>query len=397
MKVIAILMMLVMTSVSAFAYDGYPTQGRIEGNTALFHEDDAKKKSNKSYPAWYRGNGKNGLADKDSLYSYKELLGPKAFVSEGHNNDYFSMGTLELAPGEAYPAHNHPSYEVYYILEGEAEWFVDDESQIVVPGDVIYHNPYAVHGWKNRSKDKPLKMAYVWWAAGDPSVLGKGARFTNPDLFKSKDKIKPYAIPLPKVRMSENDKPNAKTKYGEYPVPGRLVGTTAFLHQTAQPKKATKTHPEWIKGKRTDGFADNDSRYFYYELVGPAVKAPGFQNDHVYLGYMEWEPGMVYPAHNHIAPEFYYILSGEAEVYVNDEKIIAKKGSMIYNRSGDIHGWKVTSKEPFTMFWGWWAEEDPEVLNYSAKMSNMKSAQKEKTAKHYAVPLPKVEKAKKKK
>ena len=38
-----------------------------------------------------------------------------------------------------------------------------------------------------------------------------------------------------------------------YPQPGRLEGTTAFLQEKDTPKKATKTHPEWLRGGGPNG------------------------------------------------------------------------------------------------------------------------------------------------
>lgn len=390
-KIVSILTFILMSwSAVAFAQSEYAIPGRLEGTTAFFHESDGPKKANKSYPAWYRGNGKDGLADKDSLYHYVDLIGPKSFVTTGHNNEFFYMGTLELAPGETYPAHSHPAPEIYYVISGEAEWFADDQSQLVVPGDMIYHRPYTTHGWKNTSKTKPLRVAWIWWAEGNPSVLEKGARFTNPDLFSSRESVQPHAVPLPKIRMEENSKVNGA--YGEYPVPGRLVGTTAFVHKNSTPNKATKSHPAWFRGTGENGLADENAKYFYNELIGPNLPKPAFQNDYLYFGPLVQKAGYTYPAHNHPAPEVYFVISGEAEWYVDDEKQMVKPGSIIYHRPYAVHGWKVTSKEPLSMIWAWWAENDTSVLNVSAKMANPELAKDEKTAKPYAVPLPKVRK-----
>ena len=391
MKKIGVLAILLVLGIcaQAFAAQGeYPIPGRLEGTTAFFKEADGDRKANKSYPAWFRGNGADGIADKDSLYWYVDLIGPKSFVNKGHNNEFFYFGTLELAPGETYPAHNHPAAEIYYVVSGEADWFVDDESQSVVPGSMIYHRPYAVHGWRNISTDKPLRVVWAWWSEGDPSVLAKGARFTNPDLFASRESIKPHAVPLPRVRLNPEDKVNGQ--YGEHPVLGRLVGTTAFVHQSATPDKATKSHPAWFRGTGENGIADANAKYFYNELIGPGLPKPAFQNNYLYFGPLEQKPGYTYPAHNHPAPEIYFVLSGEAEWYVDDESQTVSAGSIIYHRPFAVHGWKVTSKEPLKVVWAWWVEEDPTVLNVSAKMANPDLAQDEKTALPHAKPLPPV-------
>ena len=109
------------------------------------------------------------------------------------------MGTLVLQPGATYPAHNHPAREIYYVTAGEADWFVDDEKQHVSPGSIIMHRPYAVHGWTNTSKDKPLKVIWIQWVEADekPELLDKGARLVNPDIAKDEATAKPFAVPLP--------------------------------------------------------------------------------------------------------------------------------------------------------------------------------------------------------
>lgn len=180
----------------------YPIPGRKEGTTAFFHEKDAPQLSNKSYPAWYRGNAPDGKADQDSKYWYTQLIGKASYASKLVTADNLQFGTLQLKPGETYPAHNHPSPEIYFVLDGEADWWVDDEKEHVVPGSMIYHRPYAVHGWINTSKEKPLRVIWIWWAEGDIKAadLDKGARFTNPDLFANPATVKPVAVPVPEVR-----------------------------------------------------------------------------------------------------------------------------------------------------------------------------------------------------
>jgi len=181
----------------------YPVPGRVEGTTAFIHEDEAPRKSNKKYPPWFRGNGANGLADKDSIYWYTELIAPASYkTTKGMSAEGAYCGTLELTKGATYPAHNHPAAEFYFILEGEAMWHVDDEKLHVKPGHMIYHRPYSAHGWTNLSKTKPLKTLYCWWR--EPSdkvdVMNYSAGWINPDRFTSREALVPNAIPVPPVR-----------------------------------------------------------------------------------------------------------------------------------------------------------------------------------------------------
>ncbi len=184
------------------AHDRYPTPGRLEGTTSFFRAADAPKRVNAGYPAWFRGEDSGGLADEQSQYHYTQILGPAGSVITGLHADNLRFGTLELKPGAVYPAHNHPAAEVYYVVEGEAEWWVDDEVQHVSAGWTIYHRPYAVHGWRNTSATVPLKLVWVWWAEGDatPADLDRPARLVNPELAADPRTARPFAVPLPSVR-----------------------------------------------------------------------------------------------------------------------------------------------------------------------------------------------------
>lgn len=174
------------------------------------------------------------------------------------------------------------------------------------------------------------------------------------------------------------------------PSPGRLDGTTAFLSQADTPAKATRSHPEWFRGTGENGTADDNAKYFYHELIGPNLADPAFQNQHIYFGPLEMKTGYTYPAHNHPAPEIYYVIDGEAEWYVDDEKKTVKAGDIIYHRPYASHGWTVTSEQPLKAVWLWWSEGDTSVLNQSAKMINPDLAGKEETANPASVPLPTV-------
>jgi quercetin dioxygenase-like cupin family protein len=181
----------------------YPVPGRVLGTTAFSREDSAETRSSEHYPAWLRGNAPGGKADGSAKYFYTQLLGPKKTGDQdagaGFNADKLRMGTLELRPGATYPAHNHPTREVYFVVQGEADWYVDDEKQHVTAGSIIMHRPYAVHGWTNTSKSKPLKVVWIRWAeAEDPAEsLDSSARFINPDTVRDEKTAKPFAVPLP--------------------------------------------------------------------------------------------------------------------------------------------------------------------------------------------------------
>ena len=83
-------------------------------------------------------------------------------------NVYF--GEAEWVPGAIYVGHQHPSPEIYYIINGVAEWTVDDKTFKATPGTAIYAKPNAVHRMVNIG-DEVLKTVWMWW--GKPKVTNQ--------------------------------------------------------------------------------------------------------------------------------------------------------------------------------------------------------------------------------
>ncbi len=195
---------------TAKTYPGaeYIVPGRTEGQTGFISESEAPKKSNKKYPAWFRGNGENGAADENALYWYTELIGPKAYnITKDMNAEGAYCGTLYLAPGATYPAHNHPAHEFYFVYEGEGDWYINDEHKHVKAGDLQYHRPFDAHGWKNTGT-VPMKAFYCWWTepTDKVNVMDFSAGWINPEKFTGPDQTVPYAIPLPEPKKAETAK-----------------------------------------------------------------------------------------------------------------------------------------------------------------------------------------------
>ena len=47
-----------------------------------------------------------------------------------------------MKPGYTYPPHNHPAPELYFVVDGQADWYVDDEGERVTPGSLVYDRPF---------------------------------------------------------------------------------------------------------------------------------------------------------------------------------------------------------------------------------------------------------------
>jgi len=313
--------------------------GGVEGTTVFFSANDAARKANISYPEWFRGEGNNGLADDNSLYWYTSLISPKRNAEGILVAKNLNLGILELQSGATYPAHSHPANELYFVLEGVADWYVNDEKQHVTAGSVIRHRPYDVHGWVNTSDSAPLTVVWLWWLEGEDTseVLDHGARFTNPDLSAVKNKAKPYAVPLPKSYVA--DLKVAQDYPGEYPVYGRLEGTTAFFHEKDAAKKSIESYPEWSQGGERNISENGNSSNWYRNLVTPRRFSEGnLEAENLYFGTIELGAGATYPTHDHPYGEVYLVLDGEADWYVNNEKEHVVVGTVIRHGASAVHG-----------------------------------------------------------
>ncbi len=66
-----------------------------------------------------------------------------------------------LNPGTLVDPHSHPNIEeVYYILEGNGEVLVGQETRLVNPGHIIYIPPNTIHTIRPRG-NKPLRWITI--------------------------------------------------------------------------------------------------------------------------------------------------------------------------------------------------------------------------------------------
>jgi len=63
-----------------------------------------------------------------------------------------TMGVFEVPPRAEMAPHRHHVQEVYYVVSGAAEVFMNDQWRPVRRGDAIYFPGDAVHGARNRRR-----------------------------------------------------------------------------------------------------------------------------------------------------------------------------------------------------------------------------------------------------
>lgn len=71
----------------------------------------------------------DGISRKILAYS-KSVMSVEVYFDEG------AIGAM----------HSHPHEQITYVLEGEFEFTIGDQTKIVTKGDVLYKEPNIIHG-----------------------------------------------------------------------------------------------------------------------------------------------------------------------------------------------------------------------------------------------------------
>ncbi len=85
----------------------------------------------------------------------------------------YSLAHAKIKPGETTYAHRLKSSEVYYILDGEGEMYIDDEKEKVFAGQVIYIPPNSVQRIRNTGASDLNFLCIVnpAWRAEDEELV----------------------------------------------------------------------------------------------------------------------------------------------------------------------------------------------------------------------------------
>ena len=62
-----------------------------------------------------------------------------------HNGSLMQV-EVHFADGAIGPMHNHPHEQLTYVLSGEFEFTIGDETKLVKTGDTLYKEPNIMHG-----------------------------------------------------------------------------------------------------------------------------------------------------------------------------------------------------------------------------------------------------------
>ena len=75
--------------------------------------------------------------------------------------NHYCVLAATMPPGVGVPLHQHPQQEAFFILEGRAQFAVENGAPLawkeVNPGDMVNIPPDAIHGFRNES-DREVKL-----------------------------------------------------------------------------------------------------------------------------------------------------------------------------------------------------------------------------------------------
>ncbi len=89
------------------------------------------------------------------------------YSDEATASTYGTKNTLtaiaEIKPGmEIHPPHQHTAEEFMYVLEGNGTWSLNGVESEAKSGDVMYANPWDLHGISNTGEET-LKFFVIKW------------------------------------------------------------------------------------------------------------------------------------------------------------------------------------------------------------------------------------------
>ena len=118
--------------------------------------------------------------------------------------------------------------------------------------------------------------------------------------------------------------------------------------------------------------------YRYKPLIGGSWSGV-IPHDDVFMGVLELAPKATYPAHQHPAPEIYYVISGKAEWSVDDETFVVESGAAIHHPPNASHRMVNIGDDVLRLVYFWWAPGgNQEVLKVGSSLLEPVPKQPEK-------------------
>jgi quercetin dioxygenase-like cupin family protein len=208
-----------------------------------------------------------------------------------------------LAPGGSIAPHVHSFETGFYLLEGEATLGINDRSYLLRPGDYACVKVGTAHAWRNSGS---AASRWLRMAAPQPKPEGK-----ERDTFFVKNGVAPSGGKPISTGIQEGDL-LGHFDAGEIPPPDQRTSAIAA---------APGVFLKWMIDEK-------------------------FGARHHRLLFIEYQPGVGIPLHDHTFEESYFILSGEIEAVMDGKRYLAQPGDVLWTSVGCVHSFTNIGKEP---------------------------------------------------
>lgn len=85
----------------------------------------------------------------------------KGLLMQAFRSLHNSVGFVTAEPGAKRNLHRHPWEQIVFVLQGEADFFVDSEEFAIAEGDLFFVPPNTDHELRPRS-DTTCKLMTIW-------------------------------------------------------------------------------------------------------------------------------------------------------------------------------------------------------------------------------------------
>lgn len=134
----------------------------------------------------------------------------KAFFEIFRDTDYRLH--LSISKNNAFDAHYHSNIEIVYLLEGEMEITVGEETRVLTPGQLAVADSYDIHCYRTPVRSLSYVMIIPIELVGSFSRLSEGKTFSTPFLTDP-SKTAPIREAIQGIERLEKDNPLAVKGY----------------------------------------------------------------------------------------------------------------------------------------------------------------------------------------
>jgi len=87
----------------------------------------------------------------------------RLFPWEGVANPFWGAAHASVRAGERTTLDKHGESETFIMLRGQGRMVIDDESEVLEEGDIVFIPKNSVHYIENTSQSEPLTFISIFW------------------------------------------------------------------------------------------------------------------------------------------------------------------------------------------------------------------------------------------